>query len=243
MVRIWGRRLSAIALILPNFTRAFPAGSLTLTQAAFFSLFTVLLYGIFLAIQTRRQRDFFVEASSNAEQVVAISQPDRRGSRADVIGWHTFLLVIMILPIVLLAKQLATLIDRGIAVLRAPTALGGVLIAAIVFAPEAISALRAALDNQLQRSINLCLGAAASTIGLTVPAILGIGIVTGKPMILGLDPTGMTLLVLTLLLSTLTFSGPRTTVLEGSVHLVLFLVYIVLIFSPDCFPLQILSLR
>jgi Ca2+:H+ antiporter len=81
--------------------------------------------------------------------------------------------------------------------------------AVIVFAPEAISALRAALDNQLQRSINLCLGAAASTIGLTVPAILGIGIVTGKPMILGLDPTGMTLLVLTLLLSTLTFSGPR----------------------------------
>ncbi|MGA7215718.1 MAG: hypothetical protein WBX20_16060 [Terrimicrobiaceae bacterium] len=75
--------------------------------------------------------------------------------------------------------------------------------------------------------VNLCLGATASTIGLKVPAILGIGIVTGKPMILGLDPTGMTLLVLTLLLSTLTFSGPRTTVLEGSVHLVLFLVYIV----------------
>jgi Ca2+:H+ antiporter len=107
-----------------------------------------------------------------------------------------------------------------------------VLIALIVFASEAISALRAALDNQLQRSINLCLGAIASTIGLTVPAILGIGIVTGKTMILSLDPTGMTLLILTLLLCTLTFSGPRTTVLEGSVHLVLFLVYIVLIFSP-----------
>jgi Ca2+:H+ antiporter len=116
--------------------------------------------------------------------------------------------------------------------LGAPAALGGVLIALIIFAPEAISALRAALENQLQRSINLCLGASASTIGLTVPAILGIGIATGKPMILGLDPTGMTLLLLTLLLSTLTFSGPRTTVLEGAVHLVLFLVYNVLIFSP-----------
>lgn len=76
------------------------------------------------------------------------------------------------------------------------------LIAVIVFTPEAISALRAALDNQLQRSINLCLGASASTIGLTVPAILGIGIATGTPMVLGLDATGMTLLVLTLLLST-----------------------------------------
>jgi Ca2+:H+ antiporter len=82
--------------------------------------------------------------------------------------------------------------------LGAPAALGGVLIALIIFAPEAISALRAALENQLQRSINLCLGASASTIGLTVPAILGIGIATGKPMILGLDPTGMTLLLLTL---------------------------------------------
>jgi type IV secretory pathway VirB2 component (pilin) len=102
------------------------------------------------------------------------------------------------LPIVLLAKQLAKLIDHGIVVLGAPPALGGVLIALIVFAPEATAALRAALDNQLQRSINLCLGASASTIGLTVPAILGVSIATGKTMVLGLDPTGVTLLALTL---------------------------------------------
>ena len=116
--------------------------------------------------------------------------------------------------------------------LGAPPALGGVLIALIVFTPEGIATLRAALNNQLQRSINLSLGASASTIGLTVPAILCIGLATGKTMVLGLDPTGMTLLALTLVLSTLTFSGPRTTVLEGTVHLVVFLVYIVLIFSP-----------
>lgn len=225
--------LSVFALILPNFTQAVPAGSLTLGQAVFFSLDTILLYGIFLAIQTGRHRKFFVEPGSAGREAETASESS--GSRRAGIGeiaWHTLLLVITILPIVLLAKPLAKLIDHGIAVLGAPAALGGVLIALIVFAPEAITALRAALDNQLQRSINLCLGASASTIGLTVPAILGIGIVTGKPMILGLDPTGMVLLVLTLLLSTLTFSGPRTTVLEGSVHLVVFLVYIVLIFSP-----------
>ena len=225
--------LSVFALILPNFTQAVPAGSLTLGQAVFFSLDTILLYGIFLAIQTGRHRTFFVEPGSAGREAETASESS--GSRRAGIGeiaWHTLLLVITILPIVLLAKPLAKLIDHGIAVLGAPAALGGVLIALIVFAPEAITALRAALDNQLQRSINLCLGASASTIGLTVPAILGIGIVTGKPMILGLDPTGMVLLVLTLLLSTLTFSGPRTTVLEGSVHLVVFLVYIVLIFSP-----------
>ena len=225
--------LSVFALILPNFTQAVPAGSLTLGQAVFFSLDTMLLYGIFLAIQTGRHRTFFVEPGSAGRKAeTAPESSGRRGAGLGEVAWHTLLLVVTILPIVLLAKPLAKLIDHGIAVLGAPAALGGVLIALIVFAPEAITALRAALDNQLQRSINLCLGASASTIGLTVPAILGIGIVTGKPMILGLDPTGMVLLVLTLLLSTLTFSGPRTTVLEGSVHLVVFLVYIVLIFSP-----------
>ncbi|MBV8278926.1 MAG: calcium:proton antiporter [Verrucomicrobia bacterium] len=225
--------LSVIALVLPNFTQTGPTGGLSNTQAVFFSLFTVLLYGIFLAIQTGRHRDFFVEPSSNKEAVVAgPEKPNAGGSPAGEIGRHTFLLVISMLPIVLLAKQLAKLIDHWIAVLGAPTALGGLLIALIVFTPEAMTALRAALENQLQRSINLSLGAAASTIGLTVPAILGIGIATGKPVILGLDPSGMTLLILTLLLSTLTFSGPRTTVLEGSVHLILFFVYIVLIFSP-----------
>ena len=224
--------LSVIALVLPNFTQTGPTGGLSTIQAAFFSLFTVLLYGIFLAIQTGRHRDFFVEPGSNKAVVAGPGKPHTPSAPAGDIGRHTFLLVISMLPIVLLAKQLAKLIDHWIVVLGAPAALGGLLIALIVFTPEAMTALRAALENQLQRSINLSLGAAASTIGLTVPAILGIGFATGKPVILGLDPSGMTLLILTLLLSTLTFSGPRTTVLEGSVHLILFFVYIVLIFSP-----------
>ncbi len=224
--------LAVIALILPNFTQAEPAGSLTTTQAAFFSLFTVVLYGIFLVIQTGRHRGFFVEPHPGTQMVAASKRHGRHDSATRAIGGHTLLLVITMLPIVLLAKKLATLIDHGIVVLGAPPALGGVLIALIVFTPEAVVALRAASDNQLQQSINLCLGASTSTIGLTVPAILGVGLVTGKTMVLGLDPTGMTLLALTLVLSMLTFSGPRTTVLEGTVHLVVFLVYIVLIFSP-----------
>ena len=224
--------LSVIALILPNFTQAEPIGSLTTTQGAFFSLFTVVLYGIFLVIQTGRHRRFFVESGPDQVAAVASTRHERRASAARTIGKHTLLLVITMLPIVLLAKHLAKLIDHGIGALGAPAAMGGVLIALIVFTPEAIAALRAALDNQLQRSINLCLGASASTIGLTLPAILAVGLATGKTMVLGLDPTGVTLLALTLVLSTLTFSGPRTTVLEGAVHLVVFLVYIVLIFSP-----------
>ncbi|MDM0068283.1 calcium:proton antiporter [Variovorax sp. J31P207] len=224
--------LSSVALILPNFTQAVPAGSLTVIQAAFFSLFTILLYAIFLLIQTRRHQEFFVDAQAGRSVGAGAGMHAGQGPSAAVMVRHTGLLLVTLLPIVLLSGRLATLIDHGTAALAAPSALGGVLIAVIVFAPEGISALAAARANQLQRSINLCLGAAASTIGLTVPAILIIGLVTGKTVILGLDPTGMTLLALTLILSTLTFSGPRTTVLEGAVHLVVFLVYVVLIFSP-----------
>ena len=152
-------------------------------------------------------------------------------SLADVVR-DAVLLVVTMLPIVLLAKSLAKLVDRGVAVLGAPAALGGMLIAMIVLAPEGVSALRAAIDNQLQRSINLSLGAALSTIGLSVPAVLGIGLITGQPVVLGVDPAGMVLLAVTLLVSTVTFSGSPTTVLEGAVHLVLFFVYVVLLFSP-----------
>jgi Ca2+:H+ antiporter len=177
--------------------------------------------------------EFFVEPQLAGSAVNAGNHV--AGTNAPSVGqvaWHTLFLILTVLPIVLLAKQLAKLIDHGIAVLGAPVALGGVLIALVVFTPEAMSALRAALDNQLQRAVNLCLGAALSTIGLTVPAVLGIGLITGQPVILGLDPAEVTLLALSLVLSTLTFSGSRTTVLEGAVHLVLFLVYVVLIFSP-----------
>ena len=113
-----------------------------------------------------------------------------------------------------------------------PLALGGLLIAMIIFTPEGVSALKAAYRNELQRTVNLCLGACLLTVGLTVPAVLMIGLVTGEDVVLGLDGTGIVLLALTLVLSLLTFSGPRTTVLEGAVHVVVFLVFLVLIFSP-----------
>ena len=225
--------LSVIALVLPDFTRSTPDPTLSKVQAFFFALFTVLLYGVFLAVQTVRHRSFFIEPPRAAAAVDASKDTiERKAPSFAQVARDTLFLILTLLPIVLLAKELAKLIDHGIAVLGAPVALGGVLIALIVFTPEGMSALRAALDNQLQRAVNLCLGAALSTIGLTVPAVLGIGLITGQPVILGLDLADVTLLALTLMLSTITFSGARTTVLEGAVHLVLFLVYLVLIFSP-----------
>jgi Ca2+:H+ antiporter len=225
--------LSVIALILPKFKISGPNDALTKTQSFFFSLFTLLLYAVFLAVQTVRHRNFFVEPSLEVASGESVeSNPVHGRSTGRDVGRHTLLLILLILPIVLLAKQLAKLLDCGITMLHAPPAIGGVLIALIIFTPEGMSALRAALQNQLQRAVNLCLGSTASTIGLTVPAVVAIGLLTGQPVVLGIDNASTVLLATTLLLSVITFCGPRTTVLEGTVHLVMFGVYIVLIFSP-----------
>lgn len=223
--------LATIALILPNFTTSTTGGTLTPFQAIAFSACTVILYGVFLALQTGRHRAFFIsdtEGKPVADEPEDAAEVAAHGSAL----MHTVLLLASILPIVLLSKKLAIILDYGIAQTGAPPALGGVLIAAIVFTPEGISALRAKVRNELQRALNLCLGAATSTLGLTVPAVLIIGLVSGQTVILGLTPAEMTLLATTLVLSMLTFSGLRTTMLEGAVHLVMFVVYLVLIFSP-----------
>ncbi|MBC8129887.1 MAG: calcium:proton antiporter [Rhizobiaceae bacterium] len=238
--------LTTISLVLPNFTISTVDGSLTAVQAVFFSIFTLALYGIFLVLQTGRHQSFFIYPPPSPG-LAAPPKPDAstadgdtanggeggaaHGGRAKILP-HLALLLANILPIVILSKSLAAVLDHGIASLGAPPALGGILIALVVFTPEGISALKAVAANQLQRAINLCLGAATSTVGLTVPAVLAIGLMTGQPVVLGLSMTNMVLLATTLILNTLTFSGPRTTVLEGAVHLVMFFVFLVLVFSP-----------
>jgi Ca2+:H+ antiporter len=229
--------LTSIALILPNFTKSTDNGTLSPLQATAFSIFTIALYAIFILIQTGRHRGFFIhpdEAKKLKEDKKNKVKPAKKKPRPETatVLKHLALLLLNILPIVLLSKNLAKILDFGISALELPPALGGIIIAAIVFTPEGISALRAVIRDDLQRALNLCLGAATSTVGLTVPAVLAISLFTGQTVILGLAPTEMTLLAVTLLLCTLTFSNLRTTLLEGAVHLVMFFVYIVLVFSP-----------
>lgn len=219
--------LTAVTLVLPNFTRSTPGGTLSIGQEIAFTLFTLALYGTFLALQTGRHRDFFVGPDDGDEAAAAHGPVTPR-----IIARHTALLIASVLPVVLLAKQLAKVLEKGIHALGAPPALGGVTIAVIVFTPEAIAALRAVTLNKLQRTVNLCLGAAASTIGLTVPVVLAIAAATGQNIVLGLDPAEMVLLVLTLVLNLLTFTSRRTTVLHGAMHLMVFAVYFTLIFNP-----------
>ena len=147
------------------------------------------------------------------------------------IGQHALLLPLTMLPIVLLSKNMALLVDHGLSTLGAPYALGGFLVAILVLSPEGVAAIKAALANQLQRTVNIAFGSALSTIGLTVPAVLTIGMVTGRTVELGLDPAELHLLVLTLLVTVANFAVPRTNVLQGVVHLVLFVTYVVLIFD------------
>jgi Ca2+:H+ antiporter len=216
--------LATIALILPSVTQSTPDETLSTSQAVLFSIATAVLYVIFLIVQTSRHRDLFTLADDDGHV------PESRSRAA--ITRHTVLLVATLLPIVLLSKRLDKVVSHGIEDLGAPVALSGVLIALIIFTPEGVSALKAAYRNQLQRTVNLCLGACLSTVGLTLPAVLTIGLITGQDVLLGVDATGIVLIGLTLLLSVVTFSGPKTTVLEGAVHLLVFFVYIVLIFSP-----------
>ena len=225
--------LSTLTLILPRFTVSTPDPSLTAGQATFFVVITAMLYITFLAIQTVRHRGFFIQPS------LALEAPDEIGKDKEghypppsSLGYHLFFLIVTLACIVLLSKKLAILTDHGIHTLSAPEALGGILVAILVLSPEGLAALHAARENRLQRSVNICLGSALATIGLTVPAVLMIGLFDELHIVLGLDMSHMVLLVLTMLLSVITFGGGRTNMLQGAVHLVVFMVYIMLVFSP-----------
>lgn len=225
--------LAVFALIIPNYTKTVPDPSLSPFQAGLFAVITILFYVVFLTIQTLRHRAFFAEPKGNGHQAAAAYDNRRLHTHATgSLGYHVVMLLLTLLPIVLLSQYLAVIVDLGIEQLKMPAELGGILIAVLMLSPEGLTALHAALDNQLQRAVNVCLGSALATIGLTIPAVLVIGLLAGRDVHLGLDQLQAALLVLTLFVSALTFGGARTNVLQGVVHLLLFVVYIALIFSP-----------
>ncbi|MBC7724785.1 MAG: calcium:proton antiporter [Burkholderiaceae bacterium] len=216
--------LSLCTLVLPNFTTSTSDGTLVPVQAVGLTVLAVALYAFFLHVQTGRGRELFVQRPATA--VTRAPVP-----RREVIQ-RALLLVATVLPIVLLSHDLGVLVDLGIVETGAPPVLGGVIIAIIVFAPEAITAVRASLANETQRTLNLGLGAFVSTVGLTIPAILVIGLVTGQEVVLGESPANMVLIAVTVLMTAVTFTSPRTTALHGAVHLMLFGVFAILLFAP-----------
>jgi Ca2+:H+ antiporter len=221
--------LSVLGLVMPSFTVSSPGPTLSPLQSTFLIVMSVGLYGVFLAIQTMRHREYFVFTTAAHEPPSHLET--KAGQDETPAKYHALLLLAYVPFIVLLAKQIAKPIDYGINVFGAPAALGGLLVAALILSPESLAAVRAAGANQIQRSINLSLGTALSSISLTIPAVLIIGFLTGKTIILGLEPANMVLLLLTLAVSMLTFALERTNVLQGAIHLLLFVAYLILIFE------------
>ena len=218
--------LSVLSLILPNFTLSTELGTYSTPQMMFGILASVSLYGTFLTIQTMRHQGHFMIPGGEPED-----EHDHANLVIRSVKYHVCLLILTMLPIVLLSKNMAKIIDYKIASLNAPMAFGGVLIAVLVLAPEGVAAIKSATSDKLQRSVNICLGSAIATIGLTVPAILLIGLATGNKVVLGLGQVDMVLLITTLVVSIVTFSSNKTNIIHGVVHLILFVSYLVMIFD------------
>lgn len=234
--------LGGLGMMLPNYIEGAGNGMFSTTQAITLSSLIVILYGFFLALQVKGYRHLYVQPREGNMEIPFKSRLTDLNTHTDdghtsdggskEIWIRSIILLGMILPIVLLSHNMAVVVDFGIKAADLPPLLGGVLIAVIVFTPESMTAVKAALNNEFQRAINLCHGAFVSTVGLTVPSVLIIGLTTGKTVLFGMTATETILFVITLMLSVMTFLGKRTTPIVGIMHLMLFAVFIMLIFNP-----------
>ena len=214
--------LTVLTLVLPNFTLSEPGPVYAPSQLGFVATVSFLLYATFVMVQTVRHRDYFLpDRSVAADEDVHAPLPTTRQTATSAV-----LLLLCLGAVVLLAKSLASPIEAAVAAAGAPRAVVGVIIAALVLLPEGVAATRAALANRLQTSLNLGLGSALATIGLTIPAVAALSLFAGLPIALGLDGKSIVLLFLTLAVATLSLGTGRTTLLQGAVHLVIFAVYL-----------------
>jgi Ca2+:H+ antiporter len=216
--------LATMVLILPTYTTSVAGPYYTPGQLSFVALATLLLYGVFLYVQTVRHRNYFLaDLVSGADHVA----PGRREL------WESaVMLLVGLVAVVLLAKSVAGSIETVVDKIGAPTESIGLLVALLVLLPETVAALGAARRNELQKSLNLAFGSSLATIGLTIPAVSILALVLNVPLELGVDMHDTVLLVLTFAVSIVTFGGGRTNILPGFVHLALFAIFVFLVFVP-----------
>jgi len=217
--------MATITLIMPNYTLTAPGPIYSAAQLGFVSVVTLLLYGVFLYTQTIRHRDYFINEAPGASD-------DESAMSNRMLGLSIVLLLASLLAVVLLAKKFSLVVDITIASIGAPPAFAGVLVALLILLPEGVAAITAARRNDLQKSINLALGSSLATIGLTIPAVAVAAYALDKPLVLGLSNQDMVLLVLTFIVSMLTFGTGRTNILFGLVHMVVFAVFGFMVFVP-----------
>ena len=224
--------LAILTLVMPNFTST-PGPTFTHSQLILAGVLSLILYGTFVFIQTIRHRNYFVpHAPDNiSESNAAVQAVAPLPSNLKTFFSLIFLLISLV-AVVLLAKALSPSIEAAIEGAGAPRAVVGIVIALLVLLPEGVSAIKAAMNNRLQTSLNLSIGSALASIGLTIPAVAIVAVAFNLPLSLGVNALGMTFLFLTFLLSILTIAIGRTTVLQGAVHLVVFAAYLFLSLVP-----------
>lgn len=225
--------LSLMLLIMPDFTVSTAGPTLDRHQEIYLGVLSVVVYLLFLMLQTGRHRSYFdhLEAAVN-EKPTAPHKPKATHRSGRQALRYVVSLLASLLPVVLLSEYLGEAINYGIDVMNAPAAIGGLIIASLGLTSEGIGAIRAALANRMQRAVNICLGSALSTIGLTVPTVLIVASLWGMELTLGLEATNSTLLLATLLINILTFVSGGANILQGIVHLMLFIGYIIFILFP-----------
>jgi len=219
--------LAVLGLVLPNFTTSLSGPRFSTAQEIFLIVTSLSLYVIFLFIQAGRHRQYFKDATAEP-----VARGDHSGSQVRSTRFHATMLFLYLIVVVILAEKFAIPLDNCIERFGMPQAFGGAIVAGLVLAPEAMSAFKAATRNQLQRSVNILHGSVLASIGLTIPAVLIIGMTTQRSVVLGIEGGNLPLLVLTLGASVVTFGSGKTNVLQGCVHLVLFAVFLLLIFCP-----------
>ncbi|MGA0611564.1 calcium:proton antiporter [Caldimonas sp. KR1-144] len=219
--------LAGLSLVLPSFTTSSSVGTYTVSQLVFVALSSLALWGVFVFVQTVRHRDYFLPPSHAEDEEVHAAPP------TNVQALASFgLLLVALVAVVGLAKQLSPSIEAGLAAVGAPQAVVGIAIAALVLLPETWAAVRAARADRLQTSINLAVGSALASIGLTIPSVVIVAVLLDLPLVLGLAMKELVLLALTFMVATITLGTGRTNVMQGAVHLVLFAAFLFLSLVP-----------
>jgi Ca2+:H+ antiporter len=219
--------MSTLTLVLPVFTTSTPSGTYSTAQLSFVAVASAALWAIFIFIQTVRHRDYFIPVTDAANPEVHAEPPTIREA------WASFgLLLVSLVAVVGLAKMLSPGIETAVEAANAPRIVVGIVIAALVLLPETWAAARAARADRLQSSMNLAIGSALACIGLTVPVVVVASIVFELPLVLGLGPKDMGLLLLTFLVSAITLGTGRTYLMQGAIHLVIFAAFLFLALVP-----------
>jgi Ca2+:H+ antiporter len=219
--------LATLVLILPVFTVSAPGASYTTTQLVFVALSSLLVWCAFVFFQTVRHRDYFLPSVDPSNEEVHAAAPSTRES------WLSFvLLMVALVAVVGLAKLISPAIEAAVAAAGAPHAVVGIIIAMVVLLPESVSAIRAALNNRLQTSMNLAFGSALASIGLTIPVVVAVAVLLDLPLVLGLQSKDMILLVLSLIVCSIGLGNGRTNMMQGAVQVVIFAAFLFLSLVP-----------